>query len=102
MALSSPAILTLFISGALGASYSPGTPGAEWSTETQKVTKAKLYRIFSPHQSLDLYKDLHPEGKITDNSVTLDDKKTEVGINAQLCKDAQTRIPWLPAKDGWG
>ena len=38
--------------------------------------KAKLYRIFSPHQSLDLYKDLHPEAEeITANAVILNEKK---------------------------
>lgn len=83
-------LLALFISCTLGDVYSPGiagikgpllklwyffagSPGAPWSTDTQKIVKAKLYRIFSPHQSLSLYKDLHPEAEeVTDNSIRIE------------------------------
>ena len=45
-------------------------PGAPWSLATQKAVKAKLYKIFSPHQSLALYKDMHDEGEASmDNGV---------------------------------
>merc|ERR1719495_1523028 len=37
-------------------------PGVPWSLATQKDVKAKLYKIFSPHQALSLYKDIHDEG----------------------------------------
>ena len=51
------------------------------------TVKANLYRIFSPHQSLDLYKDLHPEAEeITANSVILNEKKQKWESMPNLAK----------------
>ena len=58
-----PVILLAFFITLTSAAYIPGSPGVPWSVETQKAVKAKLYKIFSPHQSLALYRDLHNEGE---------------------------------------
>jgi len=69
-------LLVLLIPGSLGEAYLPGSPGAAWSVATQKAVKAKLYNIFSPHQSLGLYKKMHPEAEeVTDTSVTVNGVK---------------------------
>ena len=39
-------IISFTVSTTFGSPYTPGEPGAEWSTEELLIVKAKLYAIF--------------------------------------------------------
>ena len=67
-----------------------GFPGAAWSAATQAAVKAKLYRVFSPHQGLALYKELHPDAEhITATTITVEgveQKWTSMPNSAKLLR----------------